>query len=470
MSAQEKQKASRRTKLNAPIRPSDVTSNEQNKKKKKLQQAITAETLEVLRRMYPQMHAKKWDIHAHEHQIEPQGAWSTWLILGGRGAGKTRAGAEWIRKIIRTGTASSATNDNAPARAIALVAETYADAREVMIEGASGIRAVAADYERPEYEASRRRLVWPGGAVAYCFSAQDPDGLRGYQFDAAWSDELCKWRYPEETWSNLQLALRLGAKPRQMVTTTPRPMALLKRLIASKQTVMRRASSYDNAANLAETFFTEIAAQYEGTALGRQELLGEIIDDIAGALWTWNMIEASRIVVAPVLSRIVVAVDPPASSGPGADECGIVIAGAAEINGVHTAFVLADWSAGGLSPRQWAEKTVAAYHEFEADRIVVEVNQGGDMAKAVIAQVDAAAPVRGVYATRGKRLRAEPIAALYEQGRVRHVGAHPKLEDQMTSYTGAGGKSPDRLDALVWALTELMLKTPAPVPAVRRVS
>lgn len=321
-----------------------------------------------------------WRINAHDHQREPHGDWTTWLIIGGRGAGKTRAGAEWVRAAVAGGS-----NDNTASRSrrsIALVAETYADAREVMIEGPSGIRAVATDADRPAYEASRRRLVWPSGAVAYAFSAEDPDGIRGYQFDAAWSDELCKWRYPEKTWSNLQLALRLGDKPRQIATTTPRPMALLKRLIAAKTSAVTRASTYENRAHLSDAFFTEIAALYEGTALGRQELLGEMIDDIAGALWTWNLIEAARIGAAPPLSRVVVAVDPPATSGPDADECGIVIAGVALSGEIKTAFVLADWSAAGLSPRQWAEKTVAAYHEFEADRIVVEVNQGGDMAKA----------------------------------------------------------------------------------------
>ncbi len=342
-----------------------------------------------------------------------------------------------------------------------------------MIEGPSGLCAVAADLSRPTYEPSRRRLVWPNGAIAYAFSAEDPDGLRGYQFDAAWADELCKWRYPEETWSNLQLALRLGKKPRQIATTTPRPMALIKRLIAAATTTLTRASSYVNRANLSEAFFTEIAAAYEGTALGRQELLGEIVDDVIGALWSWSMIETSRISHYPPLSRIVVAVDPPATSGPDADECGVIVAGVGEVMGERVAYVLADRSAPGLSPRQWAERAVAAFHEYEADRIVVEVNQGGEMVKAVIAQVDAAAPVKSVYATRGKRLRAEPIAALYEQGRVRHVGAFPALEDQMTSYVGATravGKSPDRLDALVWALTDLMLNPAAPRPGVRRLS
>lgn len=422
---------------------------------------------------FPDYAAFDWSLHALPHQLPPDGDWTTWLILGGRGAGKTRAGAEWVRAIV--GERGARDQQDQTACALALVAETYADAREVMIEGPSGIRAVAAPMDRPDYEASRRRLVWPNGAVAYAFSAEDPDGIRGYQFTNAWTDELCKWRYPEETWSNLQLALRLGERPRQIATTTPRPMGLLKRLMAAETTAMTRATTYDNRANLSDAFFSEIAAIYEGSAIGRQELLGELIDDTPGALWTWSMIEAARISAAPALARVAVAVDPPATGGPNADECGIVVAGlcedvGGENGGQNVAYVLADWSAGGLSPRQWAEKTVAAYHEFEADRIVVEVNQGGDMARAVIAQVDPNVPVTGVYATRGKRLRAEPVAALYEQGRVRHVGAFPALEDQMASYTGEGGKSPDRLDALVWAVTELLLKPAAPRPGVKRLN
>ena len=413
---------------------------------------------------------KAWWIDAHDHQVpETDKDWTTWLILGGRGAGKTRAGAEWIRSVVQFG-ANDNDNCSYKARAIALVAETYADAREIMIDGPSGIIACSTDAGRPAYEASRRRLVWPNGAIAHCFSAEDPDGIRGFQFSAAWSDELAKWRYAEETWSNLQLALRLGPRPRQIATTTPRPTALIKRLINAKTTTVSHATSYDNRENLSEVFFDEIAAAYEGTALGRQELLGELIEEVEGALWNWAMIEAARISHYPLLARIVVAVDPPASAGERADECGIVVAGAASHeNGESVAYVLADRSAAGLSPRQWADRTVAAFHEFEADRIVVEVNQGGDMAKAVIAQADPAAPVRGVHATRAKRLRAEPVAALYERGRVRHVGAFPKLEEQMTSYAGEGA-SPDRLDALVWALTDLMLRPTAPRPGVKRLS
>jgi phage terminase large subunit-like protein len=339
-----------------------------------------------------------------------------------------------------------------------------------MIEGPSGLRAVAHPQERPHFEPSRRRLVWPSGAEARLFSAEDPDGLRGYQFDAAWGDELCKWRYAEETWSNLQLALRLGPRPRQVMTTTPRPTTLLKRLIAARTTARSHASTYENAAHLAPAFLAEIAAEYEGTALGRQELWGEIVEDIEGALWTWEMIEAARVPAPPAdLARIVVAVDPPVSAGPDADECGVIVAGVDRDTGEAIAYVLADWSLRG-SPRAWAERAVAAYTEYEADRIVVETNQGGDMARAVIEQVDAAVPVRDVRATRGKRLRAEPVAALYERRRVRHVGAFAALEDQMTSFTGAASdKSPDRLDALVWAVSELMFRPRTREPRVKRV-
>lgn len=398
-----------------------------------------------------------WKWLAHDHQYpDEDGDWTTWLLIGGRGAGKTRAGAEWIRS--RAERAPGAR----PPR-FALIAETYADAREIMIEGPSGLRAIAPAIARPDFEASRRRLVWPlTGAVAYCFSAEDPDGLRGHQFDAAWSDELCKWRYPEETWSNLQLALRLGAQPRQVATTTPRPLALLKRLMAAPTTRVARATTYDNRAHLPAAFFSEIAAAYEGTALGRQELLGEIVEDRAGALWTWEMIEAARIARAPEPERIVVAVDPPASASGAA--CGIVVAARTG----ESAYVLADWSVAGLSPRGWAQRAAAACQEFGADRLLVEANQGGDMARDVLLAVDRALPVRAVHASRSKRLRAEPVAALYEQGRVRHVGAFSRLEDEMTNFTGSPGEaSPDRLDALVWAVSDLLLARSSPSPSIR---
>lgn len=405
-----------------------------------------------------------YELDALPHQKPPHpGDWTLFLLLGGRGAGKTRAGAEWITRFIRERTS--------PAR-IALVSETYADGREVMIDGESGLARVGGRRGRPRFEPSRRRLVWPNGSVAYVFSSEDPDGLRGHQFHAAWGDELSKWRHAEETWSNLQLALRLGERPRQVVTTTPRPSALLKRLMAASGTHNAHATTYANAKNLSRAFLDEIAAVYEGTALGRQELLGELIEDVAGALWTRKMIELSRI-AAPQgfhagLDRIVVAVDPPATSGENADECGIIVAGVLNGEGGPTAYVLADRSAGGLTPREWAGRAISAYHEFLADRIVVETNQGGEMAREIIRQIDPAVAVRDVRASRGKRLRAEPVASLYEQGRVRHAGCFPLLEDQMATFTGEGGKSPDRLDALVWAIADLLLRR-EPSPRVNRI-
>ncbi|MEL7028696.1 MAG: terminase family protein [Pseudomonadota bacterium] len=404
---------------------------------------------------------RDWRFWARDDQLPPDDAsWTTWLLLGGRGAGKTRAGAEWVR-------AEAAA---APGGRIALVGETYHAVREVMIEGASGLLAVAAAGERPKFEASRRRLVWPNGAVAQAFSAEEPDGLRGPQFALAWSDELCKWRYAEETWSNLQMALRLGDRPRQTVTTTPRPTKLLKRLLAQETTRVARAATQANRANLAPTFLSQIVSQYAGTRLGRQELDGELLDDAPGALWRWTDIEAARISKPPLLDRIVVAIDPPATAGPDADECGLVVAGAVGRGPKRTAYVLADLSLRGARPTDWAGRAVAAYRSHEADCIVAEVNQGGDMVRSVIGQVDPSAPVRDVRATRGKIVRAEPIAALYEQKRVRHVGAFAALEDQMAAFGADGARgSPDRVDALVWALTDLMLTEALPEPGLRRV-
>ena len=369
-------------------------------------------------------------------------------MLGGRGAGKTRAGAEWVRSIADAG----------PAGPIALIGETFADVREVMIEGVSGLLSVHGAAERPEWQKTRRRLVWRNGAVALAFSAEDPDSLRGPQFAAAWSDELAKWRYPDAAWDMLQFGLRLGERPRQMVTTTPRPIPLVKRLIAdaaSGATAVTHATTADNAANLAPTFLSRVVARYQGTRLGRQELLGEVIEDRADALWQRAALESGRVAAAPEMRRVVVAVDPPASKRSGT--CGIVAAGLG-LDGL--AYVLADGSLPEVRPDQWAAAAVALYRRHDADALVAEVNQGGDMVIAVMREVDAGVPVKPVRATRGKWLRAEPVAALYAQGRVRHVGALPALEDEMCDFGIDGlsaGRSPDRLDALVWALTALML-------------
>lgn len=389
-----------------------------------------------------------WPLHARPEQLPPPGDWRTWLMLGGRGSGKTRAGAEWVQHVASTATR--------PLR-IALVAETLADAREVMIDGVSGIWRIAR-WRRPEFEITRRRLVWPNGVVAQIFSAEDPDSLRGPQFDLAWCDELAKWKYGQETWDMLQFGLRLGDQPRQLVTTTPRPVPLLRRILDDPGTVVRHVATRRNAENLAPGFLAAIEARYGGTRLGRQELDGELIEDREDALWNRDMLERLRIRVPGPMSRIVVGVDPPAAEKAAGSCCGIVVAG---LEASGRAVVLADLSVANASPAEWGSAVVRAFRRFQADRVVAEVNQGGDMVAAILRSVDADLPVTTVHARRGKFLRAEPVAALYEQGRVVHAGAFAALEDQMCDFGPdgrlSGGGSPDRLDALVWALTALLL-------------
>lgn len=397
-----------------------------------------------------------WRMIGNHVQQQPEGDWRNWLLIGGRGSGKTRAGAEWVHLIASTG-------DHSDLR-IALVAETLGDAREVMIDGVSGICRIA-KRKRPDFEASRRRLVWPNGAMAQIFSSEDPESLRGPQFHFAWSDELAKWRYAQETWDMLQFGLRLGDRPQQLITTTPRPIPLLKTLMADPSSRVVRMRTHDNAANLSPGFIDAMMKRYGGTRLGRQELDGELIAQRDDALWKRADIEAIFDDRPDVLARIVVAVDPPAGSGEGSC-CGIVVAGI----GIDGRFwVLADCSAEGATPAGWARAVVAAHHRFEADRVVAEVNQGGEMVSAMLKSIDANLPITMVRASRGKFTRAEPVAALYEQGRVRHAGRFEKLEDQMTDFGLDGlssGKSPDRLDALVWALTALAMETMAE-PRVR---
>ncbi|MDJ1159037.1 terminase family protein [Chelatococcus sp. SYSU_G07232] len=393
---------------------------------------------------------------------EGGGEWTTWLVLGGRGAGKTRTGAEWVR-----GTALGLPpHADRPVGRIALVGETAADVRDVMIEGVSGLLAVHPRWERPQWQPSRRRLEWRNGAVAQAFSAEDPEALRGPQFGAAWADELCKWRLARETWDMLQFGLRFGMRPRQVVTTTPRPIPLLRALMADPRTAVTRAATRANALNLAPSFLDAVVGRYAGTRLGRQELDGEIVEERADALWTRAALEAARVAQAPPLARLVVAVDPPASSGRRADACGLVVAG---IDRERVVYVLEDATLERARPAEWAAKAAALFHRHAADALVVEVNQGGEMATAVLRETDPAVPVTTVRATRGKFLRAEPVAALYEQGRVRHVGAFPALEDEMADFGPGGlssGRSPDRLDALVWAVTALALQSAAE-PRVR---
>ena len=384
----------------------------------------------------------------------PGGPWGIWLVMGGRGAGKTRTGAEWVRGMVHGGPSFAEPRVGR----VALVGETFAAVRDVMIEGPSGVLAVhELRSERPTWSPSLRRVAWPNGAVAFAFSSEDPDGLRGPQFEAAWGDEVAKWRHPQETWDTLQFGLRLGPRPQEVLTTTPRPIPLLRALLADSRVAVSRSRTADNADHLAPGFADGLAARYGGTRLGRQELDGELIHERPDALWDRLRLEAARVPAAPDLARIVVAVDPPVSSGPRADACGIVAAG---IDGDGHGYVLADASLRGAKPGDWAEKAIAAYRRWSADVLVAEANQGGEMVRTVIAQVDGAVPVVAVHATRGKYVRAEPVALLYEQGRVHHVGAFPELEDELCDFGPGGlssGRSPDRMDALVWALTHLML-------------
>jgi phage terminase large subunit-like protein len=364
--------------------------------------------------------------------------------MAGRGFGKTRTGAEMVRAEVEAGRA----------KRIALVAPTAADVRNVMVEGDSGILAVSPPTFVPVYEPSKRRITWPNGAVATCYSADGPERLRGPQHDLAWCDELAAWRYPE-AWDMLLFGLRLG-QARAIVTTTPKPIRLVRDLAAARGTVVTRGSTYDNRANLAPGFISAILSKYEGTALGRQEIHAELLEEADGALWKRGWIEAARIAPdrVPDLKRIVVAIDPAVTSLPGSDETGIVAAGLG-IDGL--AYVLDDAS-GRFTAAEWAKRAIGLYDLRRADRLIGEANNGGELIETVIRTLRPAIPFRPVHATSGKRTRAEPVAALYEQQRVRHAGAFPDLEDQMCNWVAGGPEpSPDRLDALVWALTELML-------------
>ena len=366
------------------------------------------------------------------------------MFLGGRGCGKTRAGAEWVSFRARTGLS----------RRIALIGPTFHDVREVMVE--AGIRALP--HPRPAYEATRRRLVWPNGAQAQCFSAEDPESLRGPQFDAAWCDELSYWSYPEETLATLAHALRLGA-PQLLVTTTPRPIPALKKLIAAPDVALTRASTWANAANLAPGFAASLRESWMGSVRERQEILGEMIEDPQGAMWSRAQLERQHDAAPRGFDRIVVAVDPPMSVGAGADACGIVAAGRYDRAGIACAVVLADASEQGLTPTQWASRAAGLAHSLGADCIVAEANNGGELVRTMLRLAAPELPIRLVYASRGKRLRAEPVAWLYGQGRIAHAAAFSALEDEMCAYGAAEfRRSPDRLDALVWALTDLLLQ------------
>ncbi|MFY9954802.1 DNA-packaging protein [Bradyrhizobium sp.] len=397
-----------------------------------------------------------WRAKARPSQLAPSGDWNGWLVMAGRGFGKTRTGAEWVREEVEAGRG----------RRVAMVAPTAADARDTMVEGESGILAISSDWCRPVYEPSKRKITWPNGAIAHTFSSEEADRLRGPQFDLAWADELAAWNDPIAAWSMLQFGLRLGKHPRWIATTTPRPLKLIRELLDREgiDVVVSGGLTFDNADNLAPPFLEAIKKRYEGTRLGRQELNAELLEDTPGALWKREWLDAGRTGNVPHLRRIVVAIDPAVSSHAGSDETGIIVAGiAADGQG----YVLEDCS-GRFGPDEWARKAVAAYHRWKADRIIAEKNNGGEMIASTIRSIEKNIPFRTVHASRSKVIRAEPISALYEQGKVHHVGTFLELEDQLCAFTSdfdrsRSGSSPDRLDALVWAFSELMLTVETPV-------
>jgi len=390
----------------------------------------------------------KWDIWARDQQMAPAGLWFCWLVLAGRGYGKTRMGAEYIRGLVES-------NPDTKLR-LSLVAETAADVRDVMIEGESGIMAISPPWNQPKYEPSKRQLTWPNGSIAKTYSAEEPDQLRGPQSHYAWVDEPAKFKYLNDTWSNLLFGLRLGANPQVCVTTTPRPLKFFKELLRDDTTVVTRGTTYDNRANLPQAFFDKIVKRYEGTRLGRQELNAEILEDIAGALWNRAWFDRDRIksIDKTTLDRIVVAIDPAVTSGEESDETGIMVMARKD----EEYFLLEDIS-GRYSPTEWARVAVAAYEKWQADLVIGEANNGGDMIEAVLRNINKNVSYKKVIATRGKTIRAEPVAMLYEKGQVHHVGSFSTLEDQMAEFTldynRSRDGSPDRMDACVWAMTEL---------------
>ncbi|MEP5760318.1 MAG: terminase family protein [Litoreibacter sp.] len=399
-----------------------------------------------------------FEFWALDHQMPPEGDWRTWVIMGGRGAGKTRAGSEWVRSMVE----GDMPLDIGRARRVALIGETFDQVRDIMVFGESGIIACSPPDRKPHWNATKRQLEWPNGAVAEAHSATSPEGLRGPQFDAAWLDELAKWKKADEAYDMVQFGLRLGTMPQQVITTTPRNVQVLKDVLAQTSTMVSTAPTEANRAYLAENFLEEVRARFGGSRQGRQELDGVLLEDAEGALWQTPMIEKGHVKELPTFDRIVVAVDPAVSSGKASDEVGIVVVGA-ELQGPRKdwrATVIEDATISGATPTGWAEAVIAAYERHGADRVVAETNQGGDLVETLIRQIDPLVPYKSLRASRGKVARAEPIAALYEQGRVQHFGDLSALEDQMCQMTSTGFKgrgSPDRVDALVWAITELML-------------
>ncbi len=399
----------------------------------------------------------RWSLSAHAGQAAPGGGWRVWLIRAGRGFGKTRAGAAWVSELAR----------NMPGARIALVGASIDEVRNVMVNGPSGLVNVARPREPVRFKWASGEVIFASGAVAHIYSAEAPEKLRGPEHHAAWCDELAKWRYGDAAWDNLMLGLRLGEHPRAIVTTTPKPTALMRKVMAQRDTVETRGRTHDNP-HLAASVVAHFEELYGGTRLGRQELDGELIDDVAGALWTRAMIEDCRIGATPALVRIVVGVDPPA--GVDGDACGIVACG---IDAAGVGYVLEDASVVGESPEGWARVVAGCAARWRADRVVAEKNNGGEMVRSVLSGANGALPIRLVHASHGKSARAEPVAARYERGQVKHAGAFPALEDELAGLQAGGGyagpgRSPDRADACVWALTELLLRA-KPRAAVRKI-
>ncbi len=386
---------------------------------------------------------------ARPNQVQPAGEWIHWLLLAGRGFGKTRTGGETVREWAEKPLPAP----------IHLIAPTNADIRGVMIEGPSGLLSCYPDNDRPKYEPSKGHLItWKNGNIGRAFSAEEPERLRGPQCCRYWADEICAWQNAEDTWDMMQLGFRIGDNLRGVITTTPKPIKLIRDIIADPSTITTRASTYDNRPNLSEAFFDTVIRKYEGTRIGRQELMAELLEDFPGALWNRPMIDSSRIrpdeVHWDMVVRIVVAIDPAVSANEDSDETGIICA--ALLRSEHV--LILDDDSCKESPLGWARRAVARYKIRKADRIVAEVNNGGDLVAANLYVIDPNIPFRAVRASRGKAVRAEPVAALYEQGRVHHVGQFPTLEDQLCEWVPAvNDKSPDRMDALVWAVTELVV-------------
>jgi len=409
-----------------------------------LDPAERAELVRALRPAQKREFDERWWFWAHRGQLAPPGDWHVWLIRAGRGFGKTRAGAEWVSDLARAN----------PGARIALVGATLDEARRVMVGGESGLLRVARAGETPVWRASHNEVHFASGAVAQLYSAEAPEGLRGPEHHVAWADELGKWR-GEAAWDNLLLGLRLGDRPRALVTTTPRPTALMRRLLAMPGLVETHGATRDNP-HLPRSFVEAAERLYAGTALGRQELAGELIEDLAGALWTRCGIEACRVASAPEVKRVVIGVDPPGSAR--GDACGIVVCALGEDG---RGYVIEDASVAGLAPEGWARRVAAAAARHRADRVVAEKNNGGEMVGAVLRAANSRLPLQLVHASRGKAARAEPVSMLYGEGKVAHVGRFAALEDQMCALTAegyAGPASPDRADALVWALTALLLR------------